>query len=289
MSNGFLIGFEAITQIHVGEGQSRGAVDLPVARDAFDIPFIPGSAHKGAIRAAFTGGTDAETRLFGPRTIEEDGDDQDMRAAGNILFGDLQLVALPVRSNLRPFVLVTAPTSLKRLAKLMTLSGIVPDWGEYLVIDHVLTQSVQTNLMLEDLRVASTVESDLPEKIARSMEPHFAQPAQDLAEALIIVQDAEFVWLCRNALPVRAHNRLTERKTVEQGALWYEETVPPGTLFASFWANRTPRPETDPDPCGALMATDTFGTPGRFLQIGGNETVGQGWFQLTLPENGGAS
>lgn len=51
MSKTLIVGMLAETFIHPGSGQSAGALDQPVAREAAtDYPFIAGSSLKGALR-----------------------------------------------------------------------------------------------------------------------------------------------------------------------------------------------------------------------------------------------
>ena len=41
----------ALSALHVGTGQSIGAIDLPIARSrATNLPLVPGSALKGVLR-----------------------------------------------------------------------------------------------------------------------------------------------------------------------------------------------------------------------------------------------
>ena len=43
---------QAVTSVHVGEGNAVGALDLPLARERHSgWPFIPGSSLKGALRS----------------------------------------------------------------------------------------------------------------------------------------------------------------------------------------------------------------------------------------------
>ena len=97
-----LIGLLAETFIHVGGGQSEGVVDLPVAREAAtDYPFIPGSGLKGALldwAAQHEVDEDRRNRLFG----QQDN-------AGQLLFADARLLALPVRSLHSASCWITCP------------------------------------------------------------------------------------------------------------------------------------------------------------------------------------
>ena len=92
-----MFGLLAETFLHPGSGQSDGAIDLKVAREAVTgYPYIPGSAVKGALRAAMCDGGEQKTRVdaaFG----QVDG-------AGSVLVSDARLLLLPVRSLTRAYL-----------------------------------------------------------------------------------------------------------------------------------------------------------------------------------------
>lgn len=272
-----LLGYEAVTQIHVGEGQSRRAIDLPVARNAFEIPFVPGSAHKGSLRAAVHNRLpeDLEAQVFGPENDPEG-------AAGAMIFGDLHLLLLPVRSNVRPFFYVTAPVALDQFRKLFRLSGMITHVPDVTVSDEVWTRSKLEDVALEDLSVSATVQKEPVLKVLGELiAPLCSVLPDELENSIALIPNEEFLWLCQNGLPVRAHNRLTEQKTVVNGQLWYEETVPPGTIFVSYWAKRRDLIGKETDPREVLKkAPEIANNAGSFVQLGGNETVGQGWMEL---------
>jgi CRISPR-associated protein Cmr4 len=92
-----------------------------------------------------------------------------------------------------------------------------------------------------------------------------------------------FAHLSRFATPVNAHVRINNQtKTVEPGALWYEETLPPETvLYAMLIANAS-RKEDDSATQAQIIKDNIVNhlESHHFLQIGGNETVGMGWCKV---------
>jgi CRISPR-associated protein Cmr4 len=64
-----------------------------------------------------------------------------------------------------------------------------------------------------------------------------------------------------------------DTKVTIPGALWYEETIPQDSLFYSLILERKS------DAIGIIkqMLSDR-----SYLQVGGNETVGQGWFAMKV-------
>ncbi len=84
--------------------------------------------------------------------------------------------------------------------------------------------------------------------------------------------DADFAWFARYALPVQARNVLDD-ETKQSLNLWYEEALPPDTLMYAIVASRGDL---------ARQAVDSLFQSDPYLQIGGNETVGEGWFAVSI-------
>jgi len=301
------IGMQAETHIHVGEGQNRGAIDQPVAREHVTrYPYIPGSALKGALRADFNPMGDTadhalkseEGHLFGHVNYGAEsigGDTQNLdiptedglrETAGALIIQDARLVALPVRSNTSPFRYVTSPALIARLNKHRRLSGVrseisspIPEPDHCIEYDPLNRESCAGAVLLEDLTLdrVDTQHSEMTE-LATAV---FALIGLQKPNApLTVVPDDVFRWLMEHALPVRARNSLDRQyKTVMDGALWYEETLPPETVMSTLWGARNFKKDGE-DPFNKLW-DGLSQNDAAYLQVGANETVGQGWFALT--------
>ena len=92
-----------------------------------------------------------------------------------------------------------------------------------------------------------------------------------VAKQLVLLCDDDFAWFARNGLPVQARNVLDERKKSEN--LWYEETLPPDTFMYAILSEREPG-------SGTIGSVREALTSKGYVQVGGNETIGQGWFSL---------
>src|SRR5690606_37571081 len=102
-----------------------------------------------------------------------------------------------------------------------------------------------------------------------------------LAEQLIVLNDDDFAWFARYGLAVQARNVLDSEKKTSKN-LWYEETIPADALFYTLFAER----QSD----GKALDTVTgLFKEQPYLQAGGNETVGMGWFAVTLPNGKGGA
>jgi len=101
-----------------------------------------------------------------------------------------------------------------------------------------------------------------------------------LAERLVVLHDDDFAWFVRYGLSIQARNVL-EDGTKRSRNLWYEETLPPDAVMYALVLGRTAE---------ALGAVDRlFTEEDPYLQTGGNETVGQGWFAVRVRKRDGGS
>lgn len=263
MSGVEIFGLLAETFVHSGSGQSAGAIDLPVMRErTTDYPFIPGSSMKGALRDAVRGngaGLVLE-QLFGEQVN-----------AGALLIGDARLVLLPVRSLSSPYRWVTCPLLLERLDRDLRRAGragvAVPSVEE----GETLAEEGSVDLYLEERQFAIGGKPD--DALATALAKLIAHDGagKRLAKQLVVLHDNDFAWFARYALPVQARNVLDEQKKTSTN-LWYEEALPPDTLLSLLVGERADG--------GATNQLAEFLANHRYLQVGGNETVGQGWFAV---------
>lgn len=282
-----LLGLLAETSIHAGAGQMAGTIDLPIQREAHtDWPVIYGSAVKGALR------TLAEDQqyswivdVFGPDTKNASDN------AGALLVGDARLLLLPVRSLTSHFKWVTCPALLQRfqadlerldLSRSFSGAGIPPIKG---LEDALVPQrEVAGPLFLEEFR-CQTQPIDLSKVISALtslMARHDA--AAVLQKQLVVVHDDLFRHLARFATPVNPHICLdNETKTVKTGALWYEESLPPDTVFYVCLVGQKTRVKGGAKSAAEVLkhiTQDLFKQ--SYLQLGGNETVGMGWCKVKI-------
>lgn len=268
-----LLSMLAETFIHPGSGQNDGAIDQPVARERVTgYPFIAGSSLKGAWRDYVRQNGMDETKcnqLFGKP-----------EAAGQLLVSDARLLLLPVRSLNRSFCWLTCPFVLERLARDLRRSikfeNVLPDFqveDEYFL---GLQENDQT-IFLEERSFQR--DNSLPEEleiILKKIIPHEGS-SNRLAERLVVVSDADFQWFAENGLTIQARNSLDDDKQSKN--LWYEETLPPDSLMTTIITQRDSNNSS-------LEKLKELLLKSSYLQVGGNETIGQGWFQLGIyPKN----
>ena len=263
-----LVGMFAETFIHPGSGQSASAIDLPVAREATTgYPFLAGSSVKGAFRDSAE-----QQNLTDVKVIFGEAD-----KAGQVLISDARLLMLPVRSLNSVYKWVTCPLILERLKRDMQRSGLEADFALPSIDDGKASFTGEGPLFLEE-RSFTKADADLTAvaEVIKRLIKHPDSGAR-VAEQLVVLSDNDFGWFANYGLPIMARNALDNKtKVTKPGALWYEETLPPDTLMYSMMATRRR------DSGDALAQLTALYEAYPYLQAGGNETVGQGWFVLTF-------
>ena len=264
-----MIGLLAETPIHPGAGRGVGVVDLPVAREAStDYPVIVGSSLKGALRdKAKTVGMDDVDGLFGKPD-----------RAGELAVSDGRLLLLPARSLTASFRWTTCPHLIERYKRDLARAGLspLPDVPEVECGSVLATGEGDLFLEERQFKIAGGAAKNLVDLI----EPLLLheETRRRLVSRIAILHDDDFAWFARYGLPIQARNNLADDGTKKSRNLWYEETLPPDTVMYALVSIRGDGtlddfdklfPETDP-----------------YIQAGGNETVGHGWFGVTVRRGG---
>lgn len=247
----------AITNLHVGAGDAGfGVIDNLVQRDVVTgLPVIHGSSLKGALREFFENNWGKEdkriTGIFGNND----------NSAG-FRFLQASLLALPVRSNKKPYFLGTSPEVMKHLGSAMKdhqvagfdlepLMQIKPGKGKPVVFIDPGEPVVEEFDELQKGSVSLT-ESRL----------------LGMTENLAVFEDEDFKDLCSDTgLPVIARNKVGENKN-----LWYEQVVPRESLF---WFAVMHNNEHFGDFNDLLTGEKSI------VHIGANATVGYGFTKIS--------
>lgn len=276
MMNNAILGMFAETSLHPGSGQTSGVVDLPVAREkTTNYPVIPGSGLKGALRDFTEQNSGNADLLFG----EPD-------KAGAIAVTDARLLLLPIRSLNTHFVWVTCPYLIERYRRDCELAAINMPMPELPNIELKEGQAAaekqfDNSLYLEEL-VFEVIRTDLSSLVdAFSILIKHESIRTRLKDSLVVVSDNEFNYFASNCLAINARNVL-KKETKTSKNLWYEETVPADTLFYALLVSRPTAKNSQ-----AINTVEELFEKRPYLQVGGNETVGQGWCAISFISGGG--
>ena len=277
-----LLGLMAETAIHAGASGSSGVVDLPIMREHHTgWPVVFGSAVKGAFRASAEARMDPEDvfALFGPDT----GNASDH--AGALLISDARLMLLPVRSLTSQYRLVTCPDLLRRWRRDCERAGLsaptptIPDPEESRAL--VSDPGKHQQLFLEEY-VFDLEQADLGDWVG-VLAGLSGRSEAEISEKLTVVSNDQFAHLCQAAIPVQPHVAIDNAtKTVRDGALWYEESLPPETLLYTLVSAQRSRRDSHSLSAEDVLASLEDGLIGAhpYVQLGGNETTGMGWCRI---------
>ena len=278
------------TPLHAGAGQSVDGIDLPIQREVHtDWPCVFGSAVKGALRAhaeqRMEPKSTAITDLFGPD--HGGAQERDTSHAGALLVGDATLLALPVRSLQSSFKWVTCPQAITRFARTAERLGLALTLP---AISQPAPDKAQgqgdAKLFLEEFRFEQSPDACIG-ALAKALAPLSGGALDEatLVQRLVVVHDDIFSFLARNATSVQPHIAIkSDTKTVKDGALWFEETLPPETLlYVPLTATASRRKGSALTAAQVLEQFEQLLPAGKnWLQLGGNETTGMGWCRVGI-------
>jgi len=299
-TQGALLFIHAQTALHPGSGTALGTVDLPVQRERHTgWPNIAGSALKGVLRDACRERIHQNTgqprkvvneedpdvvTIFGPGKVNESS-----AHAGALTVSDARILAYPVRSLRGVFAWVTCRGVLERLCRDLALIGaeppsLPPNWpGEHRALvptnsPLLVGQSAQATIVLEefDYKVVGPSGTVAKWLADHAVADRFAQ--ERMKSHLVVLSDDDFTHFVRNATEIVARIALDyERKTVKEGALFYQEFLPAETLMYSvLLANSSRNQKASMDAAQVLDKVRQCLEDVRVLQIGGDETTGKG-------------
>ncbi len=264
---GLMLGMLAETSIHSGSGQVYSVIDLPVAREATtNYPMIAGSSLKGSLRnKVFTEWKDEKKidSIFGTGN-----------GMGGVSISDARLLLLPVRSLIGHFRWITCPNIIERFVRDLQMIGkkfTLPDFRSRMKSESLVANQ-EDHVFLEELSYKATRDEEIIRQVKELVAQVIPVPflIERLEKQLVILSDDEFSYFAKFGLPIHARNVLaTETKKSEN--LWYEETLPSDTIMYSVFISR-------PGNEGVLEELSHNLTEQPYIQVGGNETVGQGWF-----------
>lgn len=307
MTDSMITVIYTLTPTHCGTGQATGAIDLPIAREVHTgLPVIPASSLKGALAARKTWNEgDEHARYFGFAAASDDEGQKNggekkspESSAGSIVFMEGRLVLYPVRSLQRPFLYVTCPLILERLDRDARALEIASELGEkWAPLIALLKESrgalkdaawvsskglAGQTLVLEDLVYTGQEVKEqsglqaVAEFLAARLPKDEAATVELLEENLVLLGNEAFLELVNRAVPVQARIRLdraTKTTSNGDGNLWYEEHLPADCVFVSLITTRHGLFENR---ASVLRSFEKKFADKKVIQLGGNETVGQG-------------
>lgn len=273
----------AVTPCHAGSGSSLGVIDLPIQRERHtQWPVIHASGLKGAMRAQFDRCKGAIASEKNNELTELIFGSEKSEYAGSLAVSDARILAYPMRSSSAPFVWITSPAVLSRLNRdlayaggkgddLASLSAVGKD--EALAVNGDFSEG--TKVLLEDAEV--TVKRKVPLPVLSV----YLQKAG----RLLIVHDEVFKYGITCCTAVLAQIQIDQKTgTTKDGSLRYQEELPSDTIMYAVvnWGDsRNPGEQLQKKTIMEYVTNDAIST---HLQVGGDETLGRGIFELDWKE-----
>lgn len=309
MPNKRIYWLHTLSPTHAGIGRGVGYIDLPIDRDKVTgWPIIRGSGFKGVWADHYK--ATEENRKTDPMlkaAFGIAGDNNDSNS-GALIPTDAKLVCLPVRSFRGTFAWATSNLCLSLLSR--TLKTLKPErlpkeipapkepdeklnaLGEAWTVGESLVES--GGVYLEDLDFKAV--TGKPETrnwakfIGDSVFGEDDQWAKEFQKRFVVLPDSAFDFLCETGTEVHTRVKINDdTKTVVDGALWTEESLPAETILMGLvQCERVFQKDGNngaikPEELIAKFATNDPAKP-LTLQIGGKATVGRGQVRCVFTE-----
>lgn len=278
-----LLKLKAITAAHVGSGDTIATIDLPIQREKHtNYPTIYASSIKGAFRDHYRkvkGNKEDINIIFG--TDEQDlTEEQKKNNSENrpalISFSDARLFAYPMRSSESPFIWVTCPYILKRLIKDLELINITINSNEIvpkmLESDgYILKGNIQQSNVIIEEAVVNAKNLENKNKLDNLLS-YFNE-----IDKLLLVSDDMFDY-CVTCTDIQTNIKIDVKTgTAKDGALRYQEFLPSETILYNLVWFGDDNTNSVQEKTIEKSIKDGIG---KFIQIGGDETLGKGIFEI---------
>lgn len=279
----------AITPCHAGSGSSLGVVDLPIQRErASNWPVIQASGVKGAFRANFDkyknqiSEKKEQVKDFNKLTESIFGTSEGSGYAGSLSVSDAKILAYPMRSNISPFIWITCPSVLKRLARDLEFAGKITDAQNVKIPEikgtdaQIIFNVSEGKVLLEDYEV----------DVKGSYSIGDLKPYLERAERLILVSDDVFNYGVSDCTQIMAQIQIDSKTgTTKEGSLRYQEELPSDTIMYSVicWGDTKNSLEENLK-AGTIKNFVKDKVITTYIQIAGDESCGRGIFKLDWNE-----
>lgn len=298
-SKNYLLGIYTRSPLHIGSGTSVDIVDLPITRERItNYPVIPASALKGVLRqeAVDMNGeqNEAVNVLFGNRDDADSKDEngKDISYGGAMFFGEAKLLAFPVRSLKGCFAWITCPLALQRYSRDTGIELSIPKIKTDSCFAPDFVSSTKTAVLEEyPLTVAGKEEYEAAENDISQIVAELKKVSDDpvwqgeLHDRLIITSDENFQHFVTTTTEIVARIEI-DPKTRTNKNLFNQENAPSESVYYSVCRFLGERKENVASACGTFEALFSDGK--TCIQLGGNETIGQGLCEAKLTSlNGG--
>ena len=151
---------------------------------------------------------------------------------------------------------------------------------EYAVVDRNSVLVVDGKVVIEDVALNAKRDEAI-QQISGILSK--ISPMEIDSRRVAVISDDLFASIVQTATEIVARVRIkAETGTVESGGLWYEEYLTSDSLLYSVVAIGKPRKAVDGLSTAKDVANELKLFNGKFVQVGGNETVGKGFVKVKV-------
>lgn len=296
----------AETPLHAGTGRTLGAVDLPIQREkTTGYPIIQASGVKGSLRAETHPYFKQENKVddwlavFGPEQGSTEPGKTSADFGGALFIGDARILLFPVRSLAGVFAWVTSQDAVERFTREMKItdqsfsSSLPPRQDDTSAwVTETSNLLVNNQVVLEEYAFDVTDKAETKKKVTEfadwlgknAFPEGYSYWTDKLKTNLCILPDDDFRDFVKYSTEVQTHIALdADKKVVKGGALWTSESLPVDTLLYSPIVATRARNNGKNESAVMQLFKSALGTlPNKQMQMGGDETTGQGVVALRL-------
>lgn len=293
----------AETSVHLGGGESLGAIDLAIQRERHtDFPMGASSGIKGAVRAWFEKASQNGILKQEPAVKDKIerafGQEQNSEYMGATSFSDARILLFPVRSLAGVFAYITCPIVLERFRRDLAVAGITANLppisaqqGKALGMTTNENKMQNNKVVLEEFVFDFDGSKDGNVKNIADWLKSNAFPCgneyqfwkNNFENHFLIVSDDDFRDFVKFSTEVQSRVKLGEGKssdTSKGGNLFYQENLPSDSVMYSLVMTQDAfeKVKVDSTEWGTVQEIDAFikHLDGKRLQIGGDESIGKG-------------
>ncbi len=302
-----LVVLKTLTPLHIGGEQGDGLIDKPILRERHTgWPLIPGTAVKGVLADSYDASAsqraDSAQKKAAFGRASENSEDQ----SGALLFTDLRILCLPVRSQSGTFAWVSSKAALNRFEdELREFAGYDNNNLIKLATPNQISVATESSLrvgegnvvVLEDLLLQESAgQGDTTKTLATQLASQLHLDADwraNFVERFALVTDNVFNHFCATALELRPRVKIDNKTgVVEKGKFWYEELVPEQAIFVGhvfcekvFSVTKNEGKKFSGSGIDPNSLLEQFCTKTKRLQFGGTGSVGRGQCQVRFVTN----
>jgi len=277
---------KTLTNLHVGGGDSNySIIDKQVQRDVLTgLPTIHSSSFKGAMKEYIKysnvskqdlrkdGEVNEETTRAGDKiiyTIFGTEPNENKKKAGHVIFSEVKLLSIPVRTSKIPYMNATCPSLIKEYNNICKMYDIDESIKEFSDNDnYYYADGLSGNIIFEEMDYAIGSSESVKELEV------------SLGKNVVLLTDKQFRKIMKQ-LPFLARNYLDNG---ESKNLFYEEVVPRESLFYTViqYPNKNLL-NLDKKDSKAVKHLEDFKDTLKDLKfyLGANTSIGYGYCQLT--------